>query len=81
MGRAARLTDRLERIAGALEARSRASLFEVVVAARVGTEEAEGLPVGLHRTGSPGSTAGLLVFDPAKGRPRCPMAHWPRGGW
>jgi hypothetical protein len=79
MRRAARLTDRLDRIAGALEVRSRASLFEVVVAARVGTEEAEGLPLGLHRTGSPGSTAGLLVYDPARGRPEVPegaLAPW-----
>jgi hypothetical protein len=41
--------------------------------------EAGGRPPGLHRVGPPGSSAGVLVYDPAGGEPRVPadqLAPW-----
>jgi hypothetical protein len=74
---------KLERRIADLERRTRgrprADQFGVVQAVPVGDEAAEGRPVGLHRTGSPGSTCGMLVFDPADGEPVVPegrLAPW-----
>lgn len=78
MGRQ-RLLGRLERIAGSLGARARAAQLSTVVAVPLGSDEAEGLPVGLHRAGPAGSTSGLLVYDPANGPPEVPvgaLAPW-----
>ncbi len=74
-----RLGNRLAKLERNAATRPRADQFEVVEAVPVGRRAAEGRPPGLYRTGSPGSTAGLLVFDPAAGKPVVPegkLAPW-----
>ena len=70
---------RLLKVALALAARGRADQFSSVELAAVGRERAEGRAPGLYRVGSPGSTGGLLVYDPAAGEPVVPpgrLAPW-----
>ena len=74
---------RLEQRVAKLEARERTRLqpdqFGVITAVPVGSDRAEDRPAGLYWTGSPGSTAGMLVFDPAEGEPQVPegrLAAW-----
>src|SRR5436190_964475 len=74
-----RLDRRIADLEKRTRGRPRAGQFDVIEAVPVGRDAAEGRPVGLHRTGSPGSTAGMLVFDPAKGEPEVPegrLAPW-----
>jgi hypothetical protein len=74
-----RLGKRLAKVATALRERGRADQFSVIEAVSVGDERAEGRAPGLYRDGPEGSTAGLLVFDPADGEPVVPegrLAPW-----
>ena len=74
-----RLDRRLTKLEQQARGRPAADQFGVIQAVPVGREAAEGRPIGLHRTGSPGSTAGMLVFDPAEGEPVVPegrLAPW-----
>lgn len=51
--------------------------FDVIQAVPI--DRASGREPGLYKDGPPGSTAGLLVFDPAKGEPVVPegrLAPW-----
>jgi hypothetical protein len=75
-----RLGKRLVRVAVALAARGHADQFHVIEAVAVGREQAEGRPPGLYRTGSAGSLAGLLVYDPAVGEPVVPDGRSPPWG-
>lgn len=55
--------------------------FSVVVAVPFGSAEAGDRPLGLHRDGPEGSTAGVFVSDPAGGEPEVPaerLAPWAR---
>ena len=65
-----RLTGRVEKVAQAVASRPRAGVFHVVEAVPV--DRAEGRPPGLYRSGSEGSLAGILVYDPAVGEPVVP---------
>lgn len=68
---------RLDRIELALAGRPRPGQFDVVRAVPVAN--AGGRAPGLYPEGPPGSTAGLLVYDPAAGRPQVPdgrLAPW-----
>ncbi|WP_439630647.1 hypothetical protein [Gemmata sp.] len=69
-GRHMQLGGRIERAERALKDRPRADQFTTVQAVPVG--RSGGLPLGLHADGPPGSTAGVLVYDPAAGRPAVP---------
>ncbi|WP_439624352.1 hypothetical protein [Gemmata sp.] len=72
-GRHMRLGRRLEwaeRAERAVRDRPRADQFSVVQAVPMG--RSGGLPLGLHADGPRGSTAGVLVYDPAAGRPAVP---------
>ena len=74
-----RLADRLAKLEHRARNRPAPDQFGVIEAVPVGRVAAEGRPVGLHRTGSSGSTAGMLVFDPAQGEPVVPegrLAPW-----
>ena len=63
---------RLMRVALALAARVPAGQFHSIELAAVGQCRAGGRPPGLYRVGTAGSTAGLLVYDPAHGEPVVP---------
>ncbi|VTU02525.1 unnamed protein product [Gemmataceae bacterium] len=72
-----RLGGRLERAERAVRDRPRTDQFSLVQAVPVG--RAGGLPLGLHADGPRGSTAGVLVYNPAVGRPEVPegrLAPW-----
>jgi len=71
--RGANLEVRIGRIAEALHGRPAPGQFTVVEAIPV--NDAEGKLPGLYHVGPPGSTAGLLVFDPAKGEPEVPAGR------
>ncbi len=73
------LSTRLARVAKAVRDRPRADQFGVVEAVPVGDAAADGRPPGLYHSGPPGSTCGLLVFDPADEEPVVPegqLAPW-----
>ncbi|MFO0804413.1 MAG: hypothetical protein U0791_14980 [Gemmataceae bacterium] len=69
---------RLARVEKSLEGRTRSGQFDVVQAIEV--HNAEGLKPGLYPTGPPGSTAGILVYDPADGGPHMPPDRMPPWG-
>jgi len=72
-----RIDRRLTRIERAVRDRPQTGQFEVIQAVPV--EKANGREPGLYKDGPPGSTAGLLVFDPADGLPVVPegrLAPW-----
>jgi hypothetical protein len=76
-GRHMRLGGRLERAERALKDRPPTGQFTTVQAVPVG--RSGGLPLGLHADGPSDSTAGVLVYDPAMGRPEVPegrLAPW-----
>ncbi len=67
------------RLALALAARGPADQFHTIELAAVGRCRAGGRPPGLYPVGTPGSAAGLLVYDPAHGEPVVPpgrLAPW-----
>ncbi len=75
--RGANLEARLDRLVNAIRDRTPASLFDVVQA--VAVSKAGEMQPGLYPIGPPGSTAGLLVYDPSEGKPRVPagrMSPW-----
>jgi hypothetical protein len=64
---------RLEKAAADRDrARAATDRFEVVILVPV--ERAGGRPLGLHRSGPPGSRVGAMVYDPAHGDPDLPAA-------
>jgi hypothetical protein len=72
-----RLSNRVVKLEQKANDRARADQFDFINAVPV--YMAEGKPPGLYRDGGPGSTGGLLVFDPAKGKPIVPegkVAPW-----
>ena len=74
-----RIPTRLAKLEQALTNRLRTAPFEILEVVPRGDERAEGREVGLHRVGSTGSTAGLLVFDPTQGElavPPCVLPPW-----
>lgn len=77
MARSTNLDGRLARLERAVEGLTPPGVFDVVQAIPV--DRAGGLAPGLYPDGPPGSIAGLLVYDPAAGRPRVPedrLAPW-----
>ena len=75
--RGANLDTRLARLERAVEGLTPPGVFDVVQAVPV--ERAGGQAPGLYPVGPPGSTAGLLVYDPVEGSPRVPegrLARW-----
>jgi hypothetical protein len=75
-----RLGTRLAKVAKALRDRPRAGQFDIIELVPLGSERAEGRPLGLHRDGPEGSTAGVLVFDPERGEPAVPAGALPPWG-
>ena len=67
-----RLGKRVAKVAQVLATRGRADWFHMIEAIPVGREEAEGRSPGLNRAGPEGSLVGLLVYDPAEGKPVVP---------
>jgi hypothetical protein len=68
-----RLSTRVAKVERALAERlatlGRPDQFDIVEVVPVGGERAEGRAPGLYRDGPEGSTAGVLVFDPAEHEP------------
>ncbi len=73
-----RLDKRLVKLEQKAQDRPRADQFSTVEAVPVA--HAKGRPLGLYRTGTPGSTAGILVYDPAEGPPVVPEGRMPPWG-
>ena len=74
-----RLGGRLTRLEEQYRDRPRRDLLSVLTAVPVGEPEAERRGPGLYRSERVGSTAGVLVFDPARGEPVVPdgaLAAW-----
>jgi hypothetical protein len=72
-----RLGKRLERLEKQTQHRPCADQFDMIKAVPV--HRAEGKTPGLYRSAPEGSTVGLLVFDPDKGKPVVPegkLAPW-----
>jgi hypothetical protein len=72
-----RLGKRLARLEREARGLPRPDQFDFIQAVPV--DWADGRKPGLYRTGAGGSTAGLLVFDPADGEPFVPegrLAPW-----
>jgi hypothetical protein len=72
-----RLGNRVAKLEQAAKDRPHAGVCDLIKA--VPLDRAEGKPPGLYMSGEPGSTVGLLVFDPAKGKPVVPegkLAPW-----
>ena len=67
-----RLAGRITRLERELESRPAPDQLSFVTAVPVGDPWAEGRGVGLYRAETPGSTSGILVFDPAEGEPVLP---------
>ncbi|MDY3563393.1 hypothetical protein R5W23_004896 [Gemmata sp. JC673] len=65
-----RLTGRVDKVAKRVAGRPRPGVFHVVEAVPV--HRADGRAPGLYRDGPPGSLAGTLVYDPARGEPVVP---------
>jgi hypothetical protein len=76
--RGANIDARLERLEQAMEGRTLPGQFDIVQALPV--DRAQGREPGLYPVGPPGSTAGLLVYDPAKGRAKVPEGRMPPWG-
>ncbi|HEY3789270.1 MAG TPA: hypothetical protein VGL71_10460 [Urbifossiella sp.] len=76
--RGANLEARLDWLEKAIEGQTPAGRFDIVQALPV--ERAEGMVPGLYALGPPGSTAGLLVYDPALGKPQVPPGRLPPWG-
>jgi len=66
------LAGRIARLERELECRPAPDQLSFVTAVPVGEPWAEGRDVGLYRSETPGSTSGILVFDPAQGEPVLP---------
>jgi hypothetical protein len=75
-----RLGTRLAKVAKALRDRTPPGRFDLVELVPLGSERAEGRPLGLHRDGPEGSTAGVLVFDPREHEPVVPAGVLPPWG-
>ncbi len=74
-----RFDKRLVKLERRAQGRPRADQFTLIVAVPADADRAQGKPPGLYPTGSPGSTTGLLVFDPTRGKPVVPegkLAPW-----
>ena len=76
--RGANIDGRLDRLEQAAEGRTLPGQFDIVQVLPV--ERASGLAAGLYPIGPPGSTAGLLVYDPSKGKPKVPEGRMPPWG-
>jgi len=75
--RGANLEARLDRLAHAIRDRMPSGMFDVVQAVPI--DGANGMAPGLYPHGPPGSTAGVLIYDPALGEPQLPpgrMSPW-----
>lgn len=72
------LQSRLQKLRKGIVPRSAVPRFNTVQALPV--DRANGMAPGLYRNGPPGSTAGLLVYDLAKGRPLWPDDSRPPWG-
>ena len=68
--RGVNLEARLDRLLDAIADMPVPGLFDVVQA--IAVDKAGGRAPGLYPHGPPGSTGGVLVFDPAQGKPRVP---------
>jgi hypothetical protein len=66
-----RFDKRLERVQKQVGVRPVAGLFDIIEVVPVSC--GKGRPPGLYNAGGPGSTAGILLFDPALGRPKPPL--------
>jgi hypothetical protein len=66
-----RLEKRLERLEQQVAERPRTDLFDCIHVAPVSC--GNGRPPGLYNAGGPGSTAGVLLYDPALGFPEPPL--------
>jgi hypothetical protein len=62
---------KLEREAQTLPRNDQFTTIEAIPVAHAG-----GRSPGLYRAGSPGSTAGILVYEPDEGEPVLPKAAW-----
>jgi hypothetical protein len=74
-----RIEARLARLEQQFRSRPRSDQLSIIVAVPVGRPRAGGRGPGLYRDGPAGSTAGVLVFDPAAGEPEVPdgrLAPW-----
>jgi hypothetical protein len=69
-----RLGNRLAKLEREARARPPRGQFKTIEAIPV--SYAEGRTPGLFPAGSPGSTAGILVYDPAEGLPLSPRVVW-----
>lgn len=72
---------RLMQVALALAARPQAAPFHSIELVAHGRDRAGGRAPGLYQTGPPGSTFGLLVYDPARGEPVVPAGRLVPWGW
>jgi hypothetical protein len=76
--RRANIEGRLAKLEQALAGRMPSGQFSTVQALPV--DRSEGMKPGLYPIGSPGSTAGLLVYDPSKGPATVPDGRLPPWG-
>ena len=73
-----RMSNRLTRLEQKAKDRPRHDQFTTVEAVPVG--HAKGRPPGFYHNGRPGSTHGVLVYDPAQGPPVVPEGRMPPWG-